>query len=128
MAQHNDHGRIAEAIAQKYLRARGLITITTNYHCRYGELDLVMRDGSVLVIAEIRYRRHTAFVGPVDSVSPAKRRRIARAAMHFRQRHPACRHHAVRFDILGLSGPLSRPVVHWVTDAFTIDDLGLPGL
>ncbi len=128
MAEHNDNGRIAEGIAQRFLQARGLTSMATNYLCRYGELDLVMRDGNVLVVAEIRYRRRTGFVGPVESISAAKRRRIAKATMHFRQRHPACRHLPVRFDVVGLSGPLPEPVVLWVAGAFTIDDIGLPGL
>ncbi|HET6592353.1 MAG TPA: YraN family protein, partial [Xanthomonadales bacterium] len=43
-------------MAEKMLRGRGLRPVARNYHCRCGEIDLIMLDASVLVFVEVRYR------------------------------------------------------------------------
>jgi putative endonuclease len=97
--------------------------VTANYRCRHGELDLVMGDGHLLAIIEIRYRREENFMAPAESIGFAKRRRILRASLHFIQHNPQHRYKPVRFDVVSLSGPLRDARISWITDAFTADDL-----
>jgi len=123
MAEHIESGRIAEQAAKHFLVNRGLSWLASNYRCRYGELDLIMRDEEHLVVVEIRYRKHVALMEPVESITRAKRDRIARATLHFLQHSRDYRDHPVRFDVLGLSGSLQKPTMHWIPDAFTIDDM-----
>lgn len=117
-APHLRAGRRAEVLAERHLRDRGLRTIARNFHCRSGELDLIMRDGRQLVVVETRYRRRIVPVKPAESITVAKRKRIARAAESFLQRHPEYRDHAVRFDVVAVSGPLENPCVEWLRSAF----------
>lgn len=123
MAQHLDNGRIAEQLAHRFLLDRGLTTVTTNYRCRFGELDLIMRDARLLVIVEIRYRRQLTHGGPIESISAAKRRKIAITTQHFIRRYPSYRNVPVRFDVVGLTGTLPAANIHWITGAFTMDEL-----
>jgi putative endonuclease len=123
LAQHIDNGRTAETLARHFLTERGLTVVTTNYRCRFGELDLVMRQAELLIIVEIRYRHQATFGGPIASISAAKQRKIAIATQHFIRRYPAYRDAPVRFDVVGLSGTLHKPDIHWITGAFTMDDL-----
>jgi len=123
LARHNDSGRIAEELARRYLIDRGLKTVTANYRCRYGELDLVMRDKTLLIVVEIRYRHRSTYGGPLASISPAKRRKMAVTTQHFIQKYPAYRNAPVRFDVVGLSGTLHAPDIHWIAGAFTMDSL-----
>jgi len=123
LAKHIDNGRIAEELALRFLINRGLIAVTTNYRCRYGELDLVMRDAQLLIVVEIRYRHRSEYGGPIASISPAKRRKIAIATQHFIHKYPAYRNAPVRFDVVGLTGTLLAPDIHWIAGAFTMDDL-----
>ncbi len=123
MAEHLDKGYAAEELAQRFLTQRGLTILATNYRCRYGELDLVMRDAELLVIVEIRYRARMAFGGPIASISRAKQRKIVIATQHLIRRYPVLRNAPVRFDVIGLTGPLQAPDIHWIAGAFTIDDL-----
>ena len=123
MAQHLDNGRLAEELARRFLLDRGLQVVTENYHCRYGELDLVMRDAGLLVIVETRYRRQSTFGGPIESISVAKRRKIVRSTQHFIHKYPAYRNVSVRFDVVGLTGTLNAPDIHWIAGAFTLDDM-----
>ena len=124
MAVHLESGQIAENAARRFLERRGLRLLTSNYQCRYGELDLVMSDREFLVIVEIRYRRHTEFMDPVESITRHKRDRIVRATLHFMQRCADYRDHPVRFDIVGVSGPLDHATVDWIPGAFNMEDMG----
>ncbi len=125
MAEHLDSGLAAEQEARRFLENRGLRWLASNYRCRYGELDLIMRDDEHLIVVEIRYRKHAAFMEPVESITRIKRDRIARATLHFMQNSAEYRNHPVRFDVLGVSGPLQRSTMNWIPDAFTIDDMGV---
>jgi putative endonuclease len=115
-------GARAEEAARRFLEARGLVVLACNYRCRMGELDLVLLDEAAVVVAEVRYRARPDPVAPAASVTFRKRRRLARAAAHFLQRHARFRDHAVRFDVLALTGPLDDPRCEWLRGAFTLDD------
>ncbi|RLA26642.1 MAG: YraN family protein [Gammaproteobacteria bacterium] len=123
LAKHLDNGRLAEALARRYLLNRGLQVVTENYHCRYGELDLIMRDAGLLVIVETRYRRQSTFGGPIESISAVKRQKIVRSTQHFINKYPAYRNVSVRFDVIGLTGTLKAPDIHWIAGAFTLEDM-----
>lgn len=107
-------GKLAEALAADYLEARGLRLLQRNYSCRMGEIDLILSDGPVLVFAEVRLRRSSAFGGAAASVTAAKRQRILRAARHYlsgRVERPC------RFDVLLLDA-LDADRIDWIKDAF----------
>lgn len=95
---------------------RGLRLIGRNHRCRFGELDLVMRDGAVLVFVEVRYRRSTRFGGPAETVDPRKQRRLAAAAADYLQKHPSML--PCRFDVVAISGGQDR--IEWLKNAFSL--------
>ncbi len=76
-------GFAAEQVALDYLLSRGLRLVARNFRVRLGELDLVMADGDQLVFVEVRRRASTRFGGAAASVTPAKQRRVRRAAQAF---------------------------------------------
>jgi putative endonuclease len=53
-------GRRGEDLACRHLESHGLELLERNYRCRAGEIDLVMREGSILVLVEVRSRRRSA--------------------------------------------------------------------
>ena len=69
-----------EAEAARFLRRSGWEILETNWHCRYGEIDLIARQGDVLVFVEVKARRTRSFGLPEESITPSKRRRIIRSA------------------------------------------------
>jgi putative endonuclease len=108
-----------ERVAESFLHARGLKTVTRNFHCRLGEIDLIMQHGDCLVFAEVRYRRTTHFGSGAESVTRAKQNRIIRAAKRYLQHS---NHHALqacRFDVLSLNHDGGRLNVTWIQDAFS---------
>jgi putative endonuclease len=98
-----NRGAAAEALAASYLATRGLTIVQRNYRCRGGEIDLIARDGEVLVFVEVRLRRNRAFGTAAESITAAKRRRLRLAARHYLARlgrEPPCRFDAVLLDAL----------------------------
>lgn len=69
-------GDRAEALARRFLEARGYHLVTTNFHCRYGEVDIIARDGETLVFVEVRSKRGTAYGSAAESITATKQRRL----------------------------------------------------
>lgn len=110
-----DHGKIAEDRAADFLAQRGVEIVARNYRCRFGEIDLIGRDGETMIFVEVRLRSNPTFGGPAGSITTAKQKRIILAAQHFLTRFrqpPPC-----RFDAI-LATRLSTPHYEWLKGAF----------
>ncbi|MGO9989186.1 MAG: YraN family protein, partial [Steroidobacteraceae bacterium] len=109
----------AERLAAQYLKTRGLELLARNLRCKGGELDLVCRDGEVLVMVEVRQRGRRDFGGALASVTLRKQRRIIRATRFMLDTVPGWRSLRLRFDVIGVQGrPDGAHEVVWVKDAF----------
>ncbi len=86
------------------LERRGLAILERNLRVGRLELDIVARDGAVVVVVEVRLRGPGAWVRPLDSVDPAKRARVRRAGeLLWSQRFAADPDiERMRFDIAGV--------------------------
>jgi putative endonuclease len=94
-------GRLGEDRALAHLHAHGLTLLERNFLCKSGEIDLIMQDGPHLVFVEVRQRASSRFGGAVYSVTPAKQRRLLRAAEYYLLRYklpPPCRFDLVAID------------------------------
>jgi len=110
-------GQTAESRAESFLKSRGLKPVARNWHCRFGEIDLIMQDGTTLVFIEVRLRSHSDFGGAAASVTPAKQKKLLAAARLYLaalKTLPVC-----RFDVVAFNG--SAPP-DWIRNAF--DDVG----
>ncbi|MFO8156423.1 MAG: YraN family protein [Pseudomonadota bacterium] len=110
-------GRAAEETALHHLRSHGLGLIARNWSCRGGELDLVMAEGSTVVVVEVRQRRPSGFATAAESVTPHKQRRLQRATEYFLLRHPHLAVRPLRFDVVALRTPNDQEP-DWIRDAF----------
>ena len=99
-------GALAEAAARQWLEQQGLCTVTTNYRCREGEIDLIMREGKIIVFIEVRHRTQSRYTSATGSVDPQKQRKIWRTAQDFLYRHPQYRNFLCRFDMIAYDGKL----------------------
>jgi putative endonuclease len=105
-------GDAGEERAARFLEAQGMAIVARNYRTRLGEIDLIARDGDVLVFVEVRLRAGEGFGGAAASIGPAKQRRLAAAAGAYLARlgrAPRC-----RFDVVTLEG--GEPA--WLRGAF----------
>jgi putative endonuclease len=110
-------GQDKERLAEAYLLRQGLRSVARNHRCRFGELDLVMRDGGILVFVEVRYRASSRFGTPAETVDFQKRRRIAAAASDYLMCHPSVL--PCRFDVVAIGG---QDQIQWLKDAFSAHD------
>lgn len=78
-------GEIGEELARHHLEAKGYRVVATNYRCRWGEIDLIARDGLEWVFVEVRARRSGAYGAPEESLTEAKKERLALAAQYYLQ-------------------------------------------
>lgn len=101
-------GSYGERVAAQRLIAEGMVLVDRNWRCPAGEIDLVLRDGDVVVFCEVKTRTSAAFGHPLEAVRPEKAARLRRLAAMWLQAHDV---HArgVRIDVVGVllqrSGP-----------------------
>ena len=107
-------GLEAEKLAATFLQSQGLKLVTQNYHCRFGEIDLIMQDASTLVFIEVRLRSNAKFGSAGASITPQKQQKLIATAQHYLQQHGerACRFDAILMDKADLQQ------IEWVRNAF----------
>lgn len=113
-------GRTAEDRALKFLKKNGLKLLQRNYHCRLGEIDLVMADSNYTVFVEVRYRSSSHFGGAIHSINSSKQAKLRLAAQHYLLNNSSeAKGHDTpcRFDIISMTGVLSNPEIEWLKNA-----------
>ncbi|MCV6628009.1 MAG: YraN family protein [Cellvibrionaceae bacterium] len=116
-------GAGAEALAADYLRQRGLKLIQRNYHCRHGELDLIMRAQREWVFVEVRARSPSHYSSAIESIGPHKRRKLIASAEYFLQQRGQSEA-PCRFDVVAvLLRPGRAAEIEWLDNAFDAGDV-----
>ena len=80
-------GDKGESLAAAFLRTKGFEILARNVVTKASEIDLVCREGDMLVFVEVKTRRGTEFGYPEESVTQSKRRHLAMAAHQYLQQH-----------------------------------------
>lgn len=95
-------GALAERIARDYLRLSGIDVLDHNRRAGAGEIDVLARDGDVLVFVEVRLRAAGSWVGPAASIGPRKRRRWRECAAGLLRKREDLRwpRRTLRFDAI----------------------------
>lgn len=114
----SEQGSAAEQQAQRHLEAKGLRTVAKNVRSRFGEVDLIMRDGETLVFVEVRYRSSSRFGGAAASIGHKKQRRLIATAQSYLQQHP--HDGPCRFDVIAIDA--SKNGLEWLKNAFELSE------
>lgn len=112
-------GEEIERRVRDWLARRGLTPVDANWHCRLGEVDLIMQHDGTLVFIEVRYRRRNDFGSALASIDRRKQKRVTAAAHDWLARHTRWQCAPCRFDVVALqreSDGHIRPV--WIQNAF----------
>ncbi|MFK2900073.1 YraN family protein [Dyella jejuensis] len=100
------------------LKQAGMTLLARNYTTRYGELDLVMRDGDTVVFVEVRHRIRADYGDAAASVTAAKQARLVRTAQLWLAAHPQHAQRTCRFDVVSYDGPADNARMNWLRGAF----------
>ena len=104
-------GDYGERVAADHLRSLGMVILATQWTCKFGEIDIVARDGSTLVICEVKTRTSHRYGGPFEAVTGQKAARLRRLATHWLEVNDVDPP-SVRIDVVSvLLPPAGAPVV-----------------
>lgn len=95
-------GTAWEEAAAKSLSGLGYRILEHSFRCREGEIDLIARDGAYLVFVEVRYRRNNRKGHPLETVTPAKQRKICRVSEVYRMRRGIASDTPIRYDVVAV--------------------------
>jgi putative endonuclease len=116
-----EFGAWAEKQADRFLRRKGMTRMARNFRSGRGEVDLIVRDGDMIVFVEVKAVRNQTGE-PELKVDRGKRRRLTSAAKGFINRHNLHECPA-RFDIVTVKlDPANRPVIEHEPDAFQAEE------
>lgn len=115
-------GQRAEETALQFLLNQGFQLVAQNYHCKMGEIDLIVHKNRLLVFVEVRQRKIGVFGNAAASVTLVKQRKISLTAAFFLQVHPEFESFDCRFDVIAID--VSRRLkdeifnLNWIEGAF----------
>lgn len=115
MANKRQIGTDCEQRAAEYLKGQGFLILKQNFYSRWGEIDIIARDGKYLVFVEVKYRKDNACGNPLEAVDARKQRRICRTASYFCMRRGYADTTPCRFDVVAVFG--NREIKH-IRNAF----------
>jgi putative endonuclease len=104
LAAHIEYGQRGEELAARWYARNGFTIVARNWRCPIGEIDLILRRGHLLVVAEVKARKSDAFGVPALAVTPTKQQRLRRLAAAWLAEHRVGRRVSVRFDVVAITG------------------------
>jgi putative endonuclease len=112
-------GQKGEEIAAKYLQKQGYKIVSRNYRTKLGEIDIIAKDGSVLVFIEVKTRTGNSYGSPAAAVTLKKQRQICKTALCYltsqkRLDVPA------RFDVISVSFDNNKYQIDLIPNAFEL--------
>jgi putative endonuclease len=110
-------GRQGEDLACAALQRRGYSILARAHRSRFGEIDIVAKDGSTLVFVEVKTRDGATHGDPAEAVTPDKQRRVVAMAEDYLARHGGL-DQACRFDVVAVDTSQAPPKVTVYPDAF----------
>ena len=120
MGKSNLLGGWGEALAAKYLRRKRYEVVASRYHCRFGEIDLIVKNKKFLVFVEVKLRKSARFASAMEYVDWRKQERIRlTASMYLSQNETNLQ---PRFDVIEVYAPYGmdtpKPEINHLEDAF----------
>ena len=114
----NTVGRDGEDLAVSFLKKKGYKIIERNFRTSFGEIDIIAKDGEVIVFTEVKTRTDESFGSPFEAVDRRKRQKMRDVALCFlkmkKKELPA------RFDVLSISTAGGKKHVEHIQDAFEV--------
>ena len=116
-----DLGKLGEEIICIYLKNTGHLIQHTNYHSRYGEIDIISEDDKYIVFVEVKTRKSFKFSRAIESVNKSKRIKIIKTAYCYLEENPTSKQ--PRFDIAEvLIDSYNKPHITYHENSFDVEE------
>lgn len=112
-------GKLGEEIAVRYLEKKRYEIIEINYVTKFGEVDIICRDGDTNVFVEVKRRKNLKMGRPAEAVNYHKKMHIIRSAYMYAKRFKIMEQ-PMRFDIIEIIGSQVNHIEH----AFQVPSVG----
>ncbi len=120
MGKNNLSGAWGEALAAEYLRKKHYTVVAAGYRCRFGEIDLIVKDRKYLVFVEVKLRKREDFAKAMEYVDRRKQDKIRVTASMYLSQNPTKLQ--PRFDVIEIYAPegtaTRHPEIRHMEDAF----------
>ena len=120
MGRNNLVGAWGEAVAAEYLRKKRYDIVAAGYRCRFGEIDLIVKDRKYLVFVEVKLRKSDDFARAMEHVDRRKQDKIRITASMYLSQNPTVLQ--PRFDVIEIYAPegmaTRKPEIYHLEDAF----------
>jgi putative endonuclease len=111
-----EKGNYYEQLAESFLKKHGLRCIARNYYCKFGEIDLIMKDAEQWVFVEVKYRQSSHFGGVLSALGYTKQQRLKRSIYHYLTEQKL--HNVpLRVDFIAIEGQ-NPPNIQWIKSVF----------
>jgi putative endonuclease len=118
MENNKKTGGFGEKLATEFIKELGYEIITKNYFYRKGEIDIIAKDGELLVFIEVKYRKNLEFGRPELQITKSKQHQIKKVALGYLFEHDI-KETQCRFDVIAiLHLPETDPEINHIVNAF----------
>ena len=98
-------GDLGELIAAKFISSLGYKIIDKNFRGKFGEIDIIAKDGNSLVFIEVKKRINSKFGTPEEAITKTKLKRIIKTIDYYLYRHDLSNNsNKIRIDVIAISG------------------------
>lgn len=117
MANNHDLGQQGETLARQHLQSKNYTILAENWHCKFGELDIIAQDGKTVVFVEVKTRRSTHTEDAFAAITASKRQKLI-ASAHLYLAEQNISETMWRIDVIGVAIPRHGvPIIEHVEDA-----------
>lgn len=121
MSSNRDIGNVYEISAQKFLQKNNIKILDTNFHSKFGEIDIIgLQNKDTLIFVEVRYRKNALYGTPEESVSPSKQQKIIKTAQYYLTHNPKYQNYGIRFDMIAINGT-DKNDINWLQNIISVD-------
>lgn len=93
-------GSWGESIAMDYLVEKGYHLLACNYHCRQGEIDVIVCKADFIIFVEVKTISSLVYGSPLYKIDRSKQAKIRHTARRYLAENPTWYEHSIRFDVI----------------------------
>lgn len=117
MVYNQKIGKVGEEAICGYIKNRGMRVVCQNFHCRFGEIDIIAQQGKTMVFIEVKTRKNTKYGSAAEAVTISKMRKIRETAQQYLMENNLFES-GVRFDVAEVYLKENKKEINYIENAF----------